>query len=87
MFGVGDYDLTFAIKGDGDQILNIVLLNEKGETIEVSSRSISQNEETGILRYGVKYKRMLPYKGKIRVYIYDGKNVKKVPFKYQVTLP
>lgn len=87
MFGVGDDDLTFAIKGDGDLILNIVLLNEKGETIETSTRSISQDEETGILRYGVKYKRMLPYKGKIRVYVDDGENVKKVPFKYKVSLP
>jgi hypothetical protein len=87
MFGVGDDDLTFAIKGDGDLILNIVLMNEKGETIEANSRSISQDEKTCILRYGVKYKRMLPFRGKIRVYIDNGKNVKKVPIKYQVALP
>jgi len=87
MFGMGDVDLTFAIRSEGDPILNIVLMNDKGEIIETTMRSVSKDEEKGILRYGVKYNKMLPYKGKIRVYVDDGKNVKKVPFKYQVTLP
>lgn len=87
MFGMSDNDLTFVIKNGNDPVLNIVLINEKGEIIEVNSRSISKDEKDGSIRYGVKYKKMLPHKGKIRVYIDDGKSLRKVPFKFQVKLP
>lgn len=86
MFGISDNDLTFFIKSDKDQILNILLINEKGEVMEPSSRSVSR-DDNGRLRYGLKFKKMMPQKGKIKIIIDDSDSIRKIPFKYQVQLP
>lgn len=87
MFGMSDNDLTFIIKSDKDAVLNIVLLNEKEEIVEPNSRSVSRDEKNGTLRYGLKFKKMMPYKGKIKIFLDSGNSIRKVPFKYRVQLP
>lgn len=86
MFGMDDNDLVFVIKSDHDQIINIHLINEKGEVMEPMSQSFSR-DDSGRLHYGLKFRRMMPYKGKLRIFVDDGHSIQKIPFKYQIPLP
>ena len=87
MFGFDDFDLTFLIKDSNNVVLMVELLNKNGEVMEKRSWSNPRDRENGLFKYGVSYQRMLPFKGKVRVYINDGKSIKRVPFKHKITLP
>jgi len=86
MFGLNNMDLSFIVKDDNDDILNIALLTEQGEFMETSSRSISTDTK-GITQFGVEYKKMLPHSGKLVVYLNDNERLMKVPFNFKVKLP
>ncbi len=87
-FGFGGHsDLTIMASDKQGRLLNVELYNDQGERMEVQSRSFSHSKEKGTINMGLSYKRMLPHRGKLRIYIDNGNNLVKVPFKHSVQLP
>jgi hypothetical protein len=85
---MGDNDLLFVVKDTQSQIAYIQIADEAGAPLKTGSRSISQDQDSGVYNFSVGLNAPVPATAQLKIYFATPKSLIHVPFKFEnVPLP
>lgn len=82
---MGDNDLLFVIKDPQSQIAYLQIVDESGAPLKTSSRTVSQDKDSGAYDYSVGLGAPVPATAQLKIYFATPKSLIHVPFKFENT--
>jgi len=85
---MGDNDLLFVVKDPQGQVAYIQIADENGGALKTSSRTMSQDKDSGTYNYSVGLNAAVPATAQLKIYFATPKSLIHMPFKFEnVPLP
>ena len=82
---MGDNDLLFVVKDPQGQVAYIQIADENGAVLKTSSRTMSQDKDSGTYNYSVGLNAAVPATAQLKIYFATPKSLIHVPFKFENT--